>query len=116
MKEKELIKKKTNMQKKRIPPVFRLTIKKGVKLENIYTHPEIRKIVLEELVVAIKDGINQKKKSINLFQIADSDLILEVPRENWKKSLHNALQFYCEKDDSESYIKCAEIRDIINNI
>ena len=101
------------MHKKRIPPIFRLTMKSGSKIENIYNHPKIKEIVLKELVKAIQEGITYKSKSINLFYIADSNFTLEVPRDNWKTSLSTALNYFIEEED---YTKCVEIREMINKL
>lgn len=101
------------MQKKRIPPLFKLTMKTGAKIELIYNHPKIKKVVLDELIKAIKEGILCKSKSVNLFQVADSEFVIEIERENWKKSLSRALSYFTDEED---YTKCIEIREMIKEL
>ena len=49
---------------KRKVPVFRVNIKPGASFRPLTEVPEIREIVIEETIVAIKEGNNKKKKSI----------------------------------------------------
>lgn len=103
-------------KKKRILPVFKFNMKSNAKIEQVYNHPELKRIVIKELIEAVKEGIRTKRKSINLFQISDSDLIIEVSREDWKPALNKALNYYAELDTTEDYKKCVEIRDMIKQL
>ena len=98
---------------KRKVPVFRVSIKPGASFRLLTEIPEIREIVIEETIVAIKEGINKKKKSISLFEIADSDYYVELEKDKWKLSLENAINYYVEKED---YNKCIECRDLISKL
>jgi hypothetical protein len=98
---------------KRKVPIFRINIKPGASFRPLTEIPEIREIVIEETIVAIKEGINKKKKSISLFEIADSDYYVELEKDKWKLSLENAIEYYVEKED---YNKCIECRDLISKL
>ena len=98
---------------KRKVPVFRVSIKPGASFRPLTEVPEIREIVIEETIVAIKEGINKKKKSISLFEIAGSDCYIELGKDQWKLSLENAIEYYIEKED---YNKCIECRDLIGKL
>lgn len=98
---------------KRKVPVFKVNIKPGASFRLLTEIPEIREIVIEETIVAIKEGINKKKKSISLFEIADSDYYIELEKDKWKLSLENAIDYYVEKED---YNKCIECRDLISKL
>ena len=98
---------------KRRIPVFKISLGDGATYEQVNTHPEIRRAVIEETIFAIKDGIKKKKKSISLFQIAGTTSYLELEKEKWQPTLENLLEHYVENED---YDRCIEIRDLIKQI
>lgn len=98
---------------KRRIPVFRLSLIEGATHEQVSSHPDVRKAVIEETIFAIKDGIKKRKKSISLFQIAGTTTYLELEKEKWQPTLENMLEQYIEDED---YDKCIEIRDLIKQI
>ncbi len=55
----------------------------------------------------------KNKKSISLFEVANSEYYIELEKDKWKSSLENALEYYLER---EEYNKCAECRDLINQL
>lgn len=98
---------------KRKVPVFRVSIKPGASFRPLTEIPEVKEVVIEETIVAIKEGIKKKKKSISLFEIAGSDYYVELEKDKWKLSLENAIEYYLEKED---YNKCIECRDLIGKL
>lgn len=98
---------------KRRIPVFRLSLIEGATHEQVSSHPDVRKAVIEETIFAIKDGIKKRRKSISLFQIAGTTTYLELEKEKWQPTLENMLEQYIEDED---YDKCIEIRDLIKQI
>ena len=98
---------------KRRIPVFKISLGDGATYEQVSSHPEIRRAVIEETIFAIKDGIKKKKKSISLFQIAGTTSYLELEKEKWQLTLENLLEHYVENED---YDRCIEIRDLIKQI
>ena len=99
---------KTTKMKRKIP---KITV--NVPFEYFITIPEVKEVVIEEVVVAIKEGIEKKKKSISLFEIANSNYYIDIEKQQWKASLQNALDYYIEK---EQYDKCIECRDLISKL
>lgn len=95
---------------KRKIPVFRINVGPNFDYNRIAYIPEIQQIVIDETVVAIKEGISKNKNSIILFKIGDSMFDVELEKNKWKPSLEHALEFYTEK---ENYDKCIECRDLI---
>ena len=98
---------------KRKIPIFKVSLGEGTTHEQISEHPSIRKVVIEETIFAIKDGVKKKKKSIPLFQIAGTTTYLELEKEKWQPTLEKILDQYIEE---ENYDKCIEIRDLIKQI
>jgi hypothetical protein len=94
-------------------PVFRVNARPGASYDILTQIPELRQVVIEETVSAIKEGIKKKKKSIALFEIAGSNCYVEIEKDKWKPSLENIINYYIE---SEDYDKCIECRDLINQL
>ena len=98
---------------KRKVPVFRINAKPGASYELLTEIPGLKHVVIEETVIAIKEGINKRKKSIPLFEIAGTDYRVELEKDKWKSSLENAINYYVERED---YDKCIECRDLISKL
>lgn len=103
---------KTKKMRRKVP-VFRVSLPPGVSYSILTENPEIVQVVIDETVVAIKEGINKNKNSISLFEVANSEYYIELRKDKWKSSLENALEYYLEK---EEYDKCIECRDLINKL
>ena len=98
---------------KRKVPVFRVNAKPGASYEMLTEVPGLKEVIIEETVLAIKDGIKKKKKSTPIFEIAGSDCYLEIEKDKWKSSLESAINYYVEHED---YDKCIECRDLISKL
>lgn len=94
-------------------PIFKVNLPPGMTYNAIAQIPEIVEVVLDETVFAIKEGINRNKKSISLFEVANTEYYIELKKDKWKPSLEKALEYYIKK---EEYKKCAECRDLINQL
>jgi hypothetical protein len=94
-------------------PVFRVHLPEGMSYSILTETPEIKQIVIDETINAIKDGISKNKKSISLFEVADSEYYIELSKDKWKLSLEHLLEYYVEK---EEYDRCIECRDLINKL
>jgi hypothetical protein len=103
---------KTIKMRRKIP-VFRVSLQPGTSYDQITEQPEIRKVVIEEVIFAIKEGISKKRKTISLFEVAGSEYYIELEKDQWKPSLENAIEYYLE---NEEYDKCIECRDLISKI
>ena len=94
-------------------PVFRVSLPAGASYSILTKTPEIQQIVIEETIIAIKEGIDKKKNSISLFEVANSEYYIELVKDKWKPSLEHLLEYYLER---EEYDKCIECRDLINKL
>ena len=103
---------KVKIMRRKIP-VFKVYVEQGADYSQLTEIPEIQKIVREEAISAIKDGIEKHKSSISLFEIAQSDYYIELGKDKWKLTLENLIEHYV---GSEEYDKCAEARDLINKL
>lgn len=94
-------------------PIFKVILQNGAKYSQITKIPEIKKIIFEETVYAIKDGVERNMKSISLFEIADCKYYINLDKSQWKIFLNNAIEFYV---NIENYEKCGECKKLIEKI
>ena len=70
-------------------------------------------LMMKTLVASIAEGIEDNLESVNVAEIKNHDIILSVPKSEWKPGLKNAMDYYIEK---EEYEQCSKVRDLINKL
>tara|TARA_B100001094_G_scaffold121835_1_gene117607 strand:- start:648 stop:920 length:273 start_codon:yes stop_codon:yes gene_type:complete len=70
-------------------------------------------VMMKSLVSNIADGIESNLESVNIAEIKNQNLILSVPKTEWKGGLENAMNYYIEK---EEYEECSKIKKIIERL
>jgi len=98
----------TKKAKRKVP-----VIKINIPYDQFSEIPEVKQVVIEEVVYAIKEGINENKKKISLFEIAGSEYYIDLEKDQWKSSLEKAIEYFVEK---EEYDNCIECRDLISKL
>ena len=68
---------------------------------------------MKTLVTNIAEGIEDKLESVNIAEIKNHDLILTVPKKEWKPGLEKAMEYYIEK---EEYEECSKIKKLIKRL
>lgn len=94
-------------------PIFRLVMGENASYDAIKDIPEVQKVVMDELIDAIKDGIKRRRANISLFQINDSNYIVGLDKKQWKPSLETALKYY---EAQEEYKVCSEVKKLIDSL
>ena len=69
--------------------------------------------MMKSLVLNIAEGIEDKLESVNIAEIKNHDLILTVPKKEWKPGLEKAMEYYIEK---EEYEECSKIKKLIEKL
>ena len=69
--------------------------------------------VYKSLIQNISEGIEFNLDSVNIAEIKNHDVIISVPKTEWKPGLEKALNFYVEK---EEYEVCSKIKELINKL
>ena len=69
--------------------------------------------MMRSLVSNIADGIEDNLESVNIAEIKNHDVIISVPKSEWKGGLENAMDYYIEK---EGYEECSKIKKIIKKL
>ena len=72
-----------------------------------------KRTVLRSLVSNIADGIEDDLESVNIAEIKNHDVIISVPKTEWKAGLEQAMEYYIEK---EEYEECSKIKKIIKKL
>ena len=69
--------------------------------------------MMKSLVSNIAEGIEDKLESVNIAEIKNHDLIIMVPKSEWKSGLERAMEYYIK---TEEYEQCSKIKNLINKI
>ena len=70
-------------------------------------------IMMKSLVTNIADGIEDDLESVNIAEIKNYDVIISVPKEEWKPGLEKAMEYYIK---TEEYEECSKIKKLINKL
>jgi len=70
-------------------------------------------LMMKTLVTNIAEGIKDDLESVNVAEIKNHDIILSVPKTEWKGGLKNAMEYYIEK---EEYEECSKIKKLIKRL
>ena len=70
-------------------------------------------LMVKTLVTNIAEGIKDKLESVSVAEIKHHDVIISVPKSEWKGGLNKALDYYVEK---EEYEECSKIKKLIEKL
>ena len=70
-------------------------------------------LIMKSLVSNIAVGVEDNLESINVAEIKNYDIIISVPKSEWKSGLKNAMDYYIEK---EEYEECSKIKKLIGKL
>ena len=70
-------------------------------------------VMMKSLVVNIANGIKDDLESVNIAEIKNHDVIVSVPKTEWKVGLENAMDYYIKR---EEYEICSRIKKLIVKI
>ena len=69
--------------------------------------------MMKSLVLNIANGIEDNLESVNIAEIKNHDVIISVPKDEWKSGLENAMEYYIK---TEEYEVCLKIKKLIEKI
>ena len=69
--------------------------------------------MMKSLVSNIAEGIEDRLESVNIAEIKNHDLIISVPKSEWKPGLEKAMEYYIK---TEEYEQCSKIKNLIKKI
>ena len=83
-----------------------------ISLEDFETKAKKRQ-VYKSLVESVTEGVKLKLESVNIAEIKNHDVIISVPKTEWKGGLKNAMNYYIER---EEYEECSKIKKLIEKL
>ena len=83
-----------------------------ISLEDFEAKLKKRQVV-KSLIRNITEGIEYNLDSVNIAEIKNQDVIISVPKTEWKGGLESALNFYIER---EEYEECLKIKELIDKL
>ena len=83
-----------------------------ISLEDFKVKAQKRK-VYKSLVESVKEGVELKMESVNIAEIKNHDIMINIPKAEWKAGLENAMNYYIER---EEYEECSKIKKLINRL
>ena len=81
-----------------------------ISLEDFETKAK-KRIVMESLVKNVAEGVDLNLDEIDIAEIKNHDVLISIPKKEWKSGLEQAINFYVEK---EEYEKCSKIKTLIS--
>ena len=70
-------------------------------------------VMMKSLVSNIAEGIEDNLESVNVAEIKYTDVILSVPKSEWKGGLERAMEYYIK---TEEYEECSKIQELIKKL
>jgi len=70
-------------------------------------------VMMKSLVSNIANGIKKDLQSVNIAEIKNHDVIISVPKSEWRGGLENAMEYYIKK---EQYEVCSKIKKLIDRL
>ena len=83
-----------------------------ISLEDFETKAK-KPLMMRTLVTNIAEGVEDNLESVNIAEIKHTDIILNVPKSEWKGGLENAIEYYIK---TEEYEECTKIKKLIKRL
>ena len=96
------------MKKKKERDVLSIEIHYDYKdeLKELLEDEDFNKLLLDECIITIKNGLNRNRKSTRIFYVPNIECSVVLEKRNFGKVLDTAITFY---ENQEDYVKCAEL-------
>jgi hypothetical protein len=105
--------KKSPRQKSHKPASLRYNITKFDDYAVITEQDNTKNFVYMNLVVAVRSAVAERSPVADLFKLADSNVQISLPKEGWKPSLVNAIDFFQAKEMFETCAECQKLISLI---
>jgi hypothetical protein len=83
-----------------------------ISLEDFETKSK-KPLIMKTLVANIAEGVEDDLESVNIAEIKYTDIIINVPKSEWKSGLEKAMEYYIK---TEEYEECSKIKKLIQKI
>ena len=82
-------------------------------LKELSNEEEFRNIIMRDSFKAIKEAINKKRTTVELFNIVNLSVIIKISSLYYPSALKKISNYF---EEYEEYEKCAEIKTILSNL
>ena len=72
-----------------------------------------KRVMVKSLVENVTEGLKSNLESVNIAEIKNHNVMISVPKTEWKSGLEKAIDYYVE---TEEYEECLKIKDLINKL
>ena len=72
-----------------------------------------KRVMVKSLVENVTEGLKSNLESVNIAEIKIHNVMISVPKTEWKSGLEKAIDYYVE---TEEYEECSKIKDLINKL
>ena len=72
-----------------------------------------KRVMVKSLVENVTEGLKSNLESVNIAEIKNHNVMISVPKTEWKSGLEKAIDYYVE---TEEYEECSKIKDLINKL
>ena len=72
-----------------------------------------KRVMVKSLVENVTEGLKSNLESVNIAEIKHHDIMISVPKTEWKAGLENAMNYYIER---EEYEECSKIKKLIKKL
>ena len=83
-----------------------------ISLEDFETKSK-KPTMMKSLVENITEGIEDNLETVSIAEIKHTDIILNVPKAEWKGGLEKAMEYYIK---TEEYEECSKIKKLIKKL
>ena len=83
-----------------------------ISLEDFETKSK-KPLIMKTLVTNITEGVEGDLESVNIAEIKYTDIIINVPKTEWKSGLEKAMEYYIK---TEEYEECSIIKKLIKKL
>ena len=83
-----------------------------ISLEDFETKAK-KPLMFKTLVANITEGVEDNLESVNIAEIKHTDIIINVPKSEWKGGLEKAMEYYIK---TEEYEECSKIKKLIKKL
>ena len=80
-----------------------------ISLEDFETKSK-KPLIMKTLVENIAEGVEENLESVSIAEIKHQNVIINVPKTEWKSGLEKAMEYYI---NTEEYEECSIIKKIL---
>ena len=83
-----------------------------ISLEDFETKSK-KPLMMKTLVANIAEGVEDDLETISIAEIKHTDIIINVPKSEWRGGLEKAMEYYIK---TEEYEECSIIKKLIKKL